>query len=70
MNENKFMSAKETCDYLGLSKSWLTKLTMQRKIPFYKPGGKKMYFAKNELDEWIMRGRIAADNETKDASND
>lgn len=52
----------ETAKYLELSHSHLYKLTSAGNIPFYKPNGKKLYFNRPELDEWLLRNR----NSTKD----
>lgn len=51
--EDKIMSFIECSQYLNLSKSYLYKLTMTGKIPHYKPNGKKLYFSKKEVDQWI-----------------
>ncbi len=41
--------------YIGVSESMLYKLTSSKEIPHYKPRGKMVYFAKEELDEWLVR---------------
>lgn len=43
----------EACKYLNLKPSYLYKLTSLKKIPCYKPSGKKLFFYRRELDEWI-----------------
>lgn len=45
----------EASIYTKLSKSQIYKLTMLHKIPHYKPEGKKIYFDKKSLDEWLLR---------------
>ena len=45
--------------YTGLGKSYLYVLTCKKKIPFYKPNGKTIYFKKSELNEWLQRNRVA-----------
>lgn len=50
------MNFREACEYLGFAPSYLYKLTYQNIIPHYKPSGKRLYFFKKELDEWIIRG--------------
>lgn len=53
--DNKyFFGSKEACKYLSISYSTLTKLTKDKKIPFYKPTNRNMYFFKEELDKWII----------------
>lgn len=46
---------QEACMYIGVSESMLYKLTSGKEIPHYKPRGKMLYFAKEELDEWLLR---------------
>lgn len=46
---------QEACMYIGVSESMLYKLTSEKEIPHYKPRGKMLYFAKEELDEWLLR---------------
>ena len=40
--------------YIGVSESMLYKLTSNKEIPHYKPRGKMLYFAKEELDAWLF----------------
>ena len=54
---DKVMSFREACAYLGYAPSYLYKLTYQKKIPYYKPTGKMIFFSKNELEEWIFKNR-------------
>ena len=48
--------------YSGLSKSTIYKLTLDRLIPHYKPGGKKIYFKRSEIDEWLLNNPITPVN--------
>lgn len=50
----EFLDLEEVSRYLKLSKSALYKLTSKNEIPFYQPGGKKIFFKKSELHEWIV----------------
>lgn len=49
--------------YTGLGKSHLYVLTCKKKIPFYKPNGKNIYFKKSELNDWLQRNRVASEEE-------
>jgi excisionase family DNA binding protein len=51
------MSLEETATYMGVSKSFLYKLTSQRKIPFYRPGSKLIFFKKSEIDIFLLSNR-------------
>jgi excisionase family DNA binding protein len=57
-------------EYLGISKSHLYQLTSKGKIGHYKPAGKKLYFDKTDLDEYLRRNRVKPQWEIeKDAAN-
>ena len=64
-NEASFqlMSCEEAAKYLNVSQSRIYKLTSQRRIPHYKPNGKKIYFSKGDLDGWIKHGRVLTKEE-------
>jgi excisionase family DNA binding protein len=53
--DDKPLTFKETCAYLGYAPSYLYKLTYKNIIPHHKPTGKMLYFFKDEIDEWIFR---------------
>ena len=45
-------------DYLGISRSHLYQLTSKGLIGHFKPAGKKIYFDKSDLDEYLRRNRV------------
>ena len=57
------LTSDEASRYMGISKSYLYKLTMLRQIPHYKPHGKIIYFNRAELEAWLQSNRVATDSE-------
>lgn len=55
--QKQVLNFNDTCIYLELSQSHLYKLTSTGSIPHYKPNGKKLYFKREELDNWLLRNR-------------
>lgn len=51
------LNFNDACNYLDISASHLYKLTSQKSIPHFCPQGKKLYFNRAELDEWLQRNR-------------
>lgn len=51
------LNFNETCLVLDISPSHLYKLTSARQIPHFCPQGKKLYFKREELDQWLQRNR-------------
>ena len=57
------LTSDEAARYLGISKSYLYKLTMRQQIPHYKPMGKMVYFNRLELESWLQSNRVATADE-------
>ena len=56
------LTSDEAAAYLGITKSALYKLTMGRKIPFYK-SAKLCYFDRQEIIDWMKAHRVATKEE-------
>lgn len=57
-NEPTWLTTKQLAQYLSLSTSAVTNMR-GGKLPFYKLGG-RIYFKKQEIDEWIEKTRYKA----------
>ena len=57
------LTSDEAARYMGVSKSYLYKLTMRQQIPHYKPMGKMVYFNRLELEQWLQNNRVSTDTE-------
>lgn len=51
------MDVSETSKYLKLAKPTIYSKVQARRIPHYKQG-KRLYFRKEDLDQWINSGKI------------
>lgn len=63
------LTSDEVARYMGISKSYLYKLTMRREIPHYKPMGKVCYFNRVEVENWLQTNRVATDEEITQKAN-
>ena len=52
------LTLEEAAQYLLLSKSCIYKMTSNKEVPYYIPGGKKIYYRRTELDKWIFNSRV------------
>lgn len=59
----EIFTLEEATWYLGISKSSIYKLTSKKEIPFYSPGGKKLFFKREELDSWIYQSKVMPTDE-------
>lgn len=57
------LTSDEAAKYMGVSKSYLYKLTMRQQIPHYKPMGKMVYFNRLELEQWLQNNRVSTATE-------
>ena len=55
--KKEMLTLSEASIYLDMSSSHLYKLTSGRQVPHYCPNGKKLYFKRSELDQWLQRNR-------------
>ena len=53
----------EAAEYLGITRSYLYKLMMWRKVSYYKPRGKLCFFEKSDLDEYIFSYKVKSEDE-------
>jgi len=63
MKIKKVLTFAETANYMGISKSCLYKMTMNRTIPHYKPNGKMIYFELEEVEAYLLSVRIKPQTE-------
>lgn len=61
--QKEVLTSDEAARYMGISKSYLYKLTMNATIPCYKPMGKMVYFNRRELETWLLSNRASTDAE-------
>jgi len=58
VHSKNILTVDEVINYTGFSQKQIYKLTSSRQIPHYKPSGRKLFFKKDEIDEWITQGRV------------
>tara|TARA_B100002019_G_C20773877_1_gene358888 strand:- start:132 stop:356 length:225 start_codon:yes stop_codon:yes gene_type:complete len=66
MQDKNILTVDDLIDYTGYSQKQIYKLTSTRAIPHYKPNGRKLFFKRNEVDNWITQGRIKPMSELDD----
>jgi excisionase family DNA binding protein len=64
------LTSDEVARYMGISKSYLYKLTMRGDIPHYKPMGKICYFNRQEVEQWLQRNKVATNEEIEKQAED
>ena len=61
--EKEVLTVDECAELTSMKKSTLYKLTHQRRIPFFKPTGSRIFFKRDEILKWLQSNRIDTDAE-------
>jgi excisionase family DNA binding protein len=69
MLKKEVLNFNEAAIYLEVSHSHLYKLTSTGTIPAYKPNGKKLYFNRQELNEWLLSNRQTSLSEIEEQAS-
>lgn len=64
----KVLNIDDVCTLTGFSKPYVYTLTSRREIPYYKPNGRLIYFDREEIEAWMKRGRVNANDEAEEAA--
>jgi len=54
----KVLTLNEACEFSGLKKQFMYKLTSSRQVPHFKPRGKAIYFDREQLEAWLLSGEV------------
>lgn len=69
LQNKEVLNLEDACKFMDISRSHLYKLTSTRKIPHYCPQGKRLYFKKSELEDWLLRNRSNTNNEMDETAS-
>ncbi|MEY3500310.1 MAG: hypothetical protein RL308_1979 [Bacteroidota bacterium] len=58
IQQKDVLNLNEACQFLDISPSHLYKLTSTKQIPHFCPQGKKLYFERMALKEWLKRNPV------------
>ena len=65
----EILNVEEACIYLGIAKSYLYKLTHLRKLAFFRPNGKLIYFLREDLNNFLLKNRQKSMDEIENESS-
>ena len=54
LEQKTILNIEEVAKYTSLSKDYIYRLTSTKKIPHSKPTGRKLYFEKIEVDNFLL----------------
>ena len=63
LTQKELLTTEEAARYMGVSIGYIHRLTCEKRISYYKPGGRLCFFDRMELDAWVRQNRIASDDE-------
>lgn len=56
--EKRYLNPKELSEYLGLKPDTIYSWIWQRKIPYFKIGGRLVKFDLREIEEWLKEQHV------------
>lgn len=65
LNMKPILTVDDLSKYLDYSPEYIYKMTHNREIPYYKPNGKKLYFKRDEIDEWVLSNKVFTQDELR-----
>lgn len=68
-NEKQILSFKESIEFMDVSKSFLYKMTSEGKINFFKPNNGKVYFKREDLENWMMQNEVKSITSLEESIN-
>ena len=69
VNGKDILSVEEAARLLNLSKAHVYRLTQTRELPYFCPAGKKYYFRRDDLMNYLTRNRTASMSELEAQAN-
>ena len=57
------LTLAEAAEYMGLKKSYLYRLTHEKRIRHYKPNNKMIYFKVEDIIAWLTSNPVLTDEE-------
>ena len=63
MANKEVLTFEETCDYTGIYRSYLYKLTAAGTVPHSKPNGKLIFFERRKIEDWLLQNERRPINE-------
>lgn len=69
LNEKDILSVEDAAKVLGVSKAHIYRLTQNRELPYFCPAGKKYYFRREDLTNYLTRNRTASTIEIEAQAN-
>jgi len=63
LNGKDILSVEEAAKMLNVSKAHIYRLTQNRELPYFCPAGKKYYFRREDLTNYLTRNRTASTSE-------
>ncbi|NEV93459.1 helix-turn-helix domain-containing protein [Psychroflexus sp. YR1-1] len=66
---NEHFDVEGIAEFLGMKPSGIYGLVHKRKIPHIKKG-KRLYFFKNEILEWLRNGNVETDQDIQNQANE
>lgn len=55
----EILRVDDVAELTGSTRNGIYKLVFNRRIPYYKPTGGRLYFKRSEVEAWLLGNRVA-----------
>jgi len=63
------LNVRQASIYLDLKESYIYKLVSKNQLPYSKPNGKKIYFSRVDLDNWMQKNKCRSIDQIQSSVN-
>lgn len=60
---NKYLTLEQASQFLGVTRSALYTMCCRKRVSYYKPSGRALYFLQEDLESWITSKRVKSSAE-------
>lgn len=63
VSEKEFLTVEECAELIGAKKSYIYRLTHEKRLPYHKPGGNRILIRQDDVVAWMESNRIKSQQE-------
>lgn len=62
-SDKEYLTVDEAAAYVGAKRSYIYRLTHEKRVSFTKPGGNRVLIKRSDLQAWLEKNRVKSQDE-------
>ncbi|ENI8049709.1 helix-turn-helix domain-containing protein [Vibrio cholerae] len=62
-SDKEYLTVNEAAAYVGAKRSYIYRLTHEKRVSFTKPGGNRVLIKRSDLQAWLEKNRVKSQDE-------